>query len=145
MPEQPIELIIPPTSSENKVAARLSDSLRLEEEPEQLVERDFYDSFDWRLYGQGATLEQVANSHTTTLNWHSKAGDFEQYPATGKAPGFAWDLPPSRLRSRLQGALGVRTLLPQVRLQSRSQPLRVLNKDRKTVCRIFLEMDCSFW
>lgn len=46
------------------------------------------------------------------------------------------DLPPGPVRDRLAGVVDVRALLPLVRLAVETRPVRVLNRDEKTVVRL---------
>lgn len=59
--------------------------------------------------------------------------------AISSDPGFASELPPGAVQQLLAPVLGIRRLLPMVEIDTRSQTLRVLNEDDKTVARIVVE------
>jgi hypothetical protein len=52
---------------------------------------------------------------------------------------LAGELPAGPVRDRLATVLGVRALLPLVRVRSRTRSLAVLNRDAKTVVRLEVE------
>jgi hypothetical protein len=52
---------------------------------------------------------------------------------------LAGELPAGPVRDRLATVLGVRALLPRVRVRSRTRSLALLNRDAKTVVRLEVE------
>src|SRR6516164_6611122 len=100
------------------------------------IRRTWLDTFDWRLYRAGLTLEYVAG------NGHGH-GELVLTGATGEritaaANGTRWpaltgDLPDGPLRARLEGLTSVRALLPAAKAASTVSEFRVCNADDKTV------------
>ncbi|APG26763.1 hypothetical protein A7E78_02155 [Syntrophotalea acetylenivorans] len=96
----------------------------------------YYDTFDWRLYRKGATLELESSEGRRELIYRSHKGDLLASSDHSEEPGFAWDLPIGQLRQQLEPLIKMRRLLPQVAVCSRKQSLAMLNRDRKTVLRM---------
>lgn len=103
------------------------------------VECIMKDSFDWRLYRAGCVVEEIrreANIHTVLRN--IQTGDvLADFP--GVAPAFARDFAAGHGREYMASLLKMRALLPVVRMQSRMQEMRLLNRDEKTVVRVRIE------
>ena len=105
--------------------------------------RTWLDTFDWRLYKAGLTLQQV-NAHSDSqliLN----GPDAEQLTTPINRttrlrwPAMAAALPAGPLRDRLAPVIGNRALLPVVRAASQTSDLRLLNEDAKTVARVSVD------
>jgi CHAD domain-containing protein len=107
------------------------------------VRRTWLDTFDWRLFRAGMTLEFVAGRGTAELVL--TAGDGEQVtaePAAGtpiRWPCRLDQLPAGPLRERLVPVLGVRALLPVARATSALTELRAVNADEKTIAVLALD------
>jgi CHAD domain-containing protein len=117
--------------------------------------RTWLDTFDWRLYRAGLTLQQVTCSNTTELVLTSRDG--EQLTAVlGRAPvapqaasrpaarlprwpALIEALPDGPLKDRLTPVIGNRALLAMVSGTSQTSELRLLNEDQKTVARLNLD------
>ena len=56
-----------------------------------------------------------------------------------EAPRFTWNLPQGPFRERLEPVLEMRELVPKLRIRSRINSLRILNKDEKTVAYLVVE------
>jgi CHAD domain-containing protein len=98
----------------------------------------WFDTFDWRLYQHGFCLFHDRN--TWYLFRHGSEDSVASLTRKGRpGPVFSRDFPPGRIRSILEPILEMRSLLPLVTCDSSASCLRVLNKDRKTVARVFLE------
>jgi len=100
--------------------------------------RTWFDTFDWRLYQRGLFLFHDKSE------WHlfrrNSDGIAASLPQKGPhSPVFSRDFPASRIRSILEPVLEMRSLLPLVTHESSTTCLRILNNDRKTVARVFLE------
>jgi CHAD domain-containing protein len=92
------------------------------------------DTFDWRLYEAGLTLQHSAGPRVS--EYMLTANDGGQITASAKGlrwPALADALPPGPLRVRLQPVTGVRALLPTARVSATVSQIRVLNADGKTV------------
>jgi CHAD domain-containing protein len=98
------------------------------------LRRTWLDTFDWRLYRSGLTLEQVSSRGSTEIVLTGRDGENlgsqegrPAWPATLDA------LPLGPLRDRLGPVAGVRALLPVARASSAVSQRRVLNSDDKTI------------
>jgi CHAD domain-containing protein len=110
------------------------------------LRRTWLDTFDWRLYRAGLTLEQVsrAGGGAGELRLTGRDGALitaEPLPAgRGRAlprwPLQIAGLPAGPLAEQLAGVIGVRALLPVARATSVLAEQRALNGDDKTVARV---------
>jgi CHAD domain-containing protein len=116
----------------------------------QALRRTWLDTFDWRLYRAGLTLEQVSSRGLTQITLTGRDGEViaaQQFstPHTGAAGGpVKWPsllaaLPDGPLHEHLLPVVGVRALLPVARAASRVHDRRVLNSDDKTVARVTVD------
>ena len=134
------EFIIPENLSLEDLQSALEKKTRLHGDPAQTIYRTYYDSFDWRLYQDGSQLEDTRSGNEHTLVWQGLKGK-HRCPRLKlrAAPRFAWDLPQGPFRKLMEPVLEMRELLPKVRVRSRINSLRILNKDKKTVAWLALE------
>ena len=108
------------------------------------LRRTWLDTFDWRLYRAGLTLEQVSRKGAAELVLTGRDGGLiatERVPA-GALPGWpalAATLPPGPVREAVEPAAGIRALAPVARVTSTVTGLRALNDDAKTVARLALD------
>ncbi|HUZ26437.1 MAG TPA: CHAD domain-containing protein [Streptosporangiaceae bacterium] len=108
------------------------------------IRRTWLDTFDWRLYRAGLTLEQVTGRGGTELRLTGRDGTgvaAEQFQgaARGRAPRWPGQpdaLPAGPLAERLASVVGVRALLPVARATSAVREQRALNDDAKTIARV---------
>ena len=134
------EFIIPEGLDLGEVQARLQHGLRLEPEPIAVVRRTCFDSFDWRVHGNAAVLEGISDGKHYRLIWRPlSAGKRREQVSLDETPRFVRDLPPGRLRDRLDAVVEMRELVPLVTISSRVHALRVLNRHDKTVARVAFE------
>jgi CHAD domain-containing protein len=114
------------------------------------VRRTWLDTFDWRLYRSGLTLEQVSSRGLTQITLTGRDGEViaaqqisprHSGDAGGPVrwPGLLGTLPVGPLHEHLQPVVGVRALLPVARAVSRVHDQRVLNSDDKTVARVSVD------
>jgi CHAD domain-containing protein len=114
------------------------------------VRRLWLDTFDWRLYRSGLTLEQVSSRSSTELVLTGRDGTvLTSHQVHGRAgangngrpawPGTLDVLPAGPLRDRLGPVVGVRALLPVARAVSAVREKRVLNSDDKTIARLTVD------
>ncbi len=101
----------------------------------QETQSTYYDTFDWRLYRKGATLELNCSEGKKELTYRFHNGDIRTSSDHSEEPGFVWDLPIGQLREQLEPLIKMRRLLPQVTVCSQQQSLAMLNRDSKTVLR----------
>jgi CHAD domain-containing protein len=114
------------------------------------LRRTWLDTFDWRLYRSGLTLEQVSGQGLTQLTLTGRDGAVIATQQVGarhagdtsariRWPALLDSLPVGPLREYLGPVVGVRALLPVARAASRVRDQRVLNSDDKTVARITVD------
>ncbi len=104
------------------------------------IRRIWLDTFDWRLYRAGLTLQYVGGSGPGELVLTGGGGQ----QLTARAQQARWPclpggLPPGPLRDRVAALAGLRALLPRVSVVSQVSELRLLNEDEKTVARIAVD------
>jgi CHAD domain-containing protein len=98
------------------------------------LRQTWLDTFDWRLYQAGFSLEHRTGSRLSDYLLSGGAGE----PLTASASSVRWPalagaLPPGPLRDRLAGLAWIRALLPVARATSTVRQLRLLNDDLKTI------------
>jgi len=114
------------------------------------LRRTWLDTFDWRLYRSGLTLEQVSSRGLSQITLTGRDGEViaaqavsprRSGDATGlvKWPSLLGALPVGPLHEHLIPVVGVRALLPVARAVSRVHDQRVLNSDDKTVARVSVD------
>ena len=64
-----LDFILPSGLSADELLARVQQQFRSHTEPPRMLQRTWYDSFDWRLYANNSTLEDTrdGNEHTLVL------------------------------------------------------------------------------
>lgn len=111
------------------------------------LRRVWLDTFDWRLYRSGLTLEQVSSRGRTDITLTGRDGlviAAEQVgpPIPGQAatqpkwPARLDSLPPGPLREHLSQVVAVRALAPVAKAVSVMRERPALNSDDKTVARV---------
>lgn len=123
---------------------RFTDHLRKEFplaiDKDQPVDRQFLETFDWRLWAGGVMLFAKATPHGHALILQDHDTHYTLTSLRSKVlPAWPTDIPDSDLQRRVAGLVEMRVLLPLVRTRSQSQVLRVLNDDEKTVVRLVVE------
>jgi CHAD domain-containing protein len=106
--------------------------------------RSWLDTFDWRLYRAGLTLEQAAWRGRTELSLTGRDGNLlaSEVLAAGSEPrwpGLVGQLPAGPLRELVEPVAGIRALGPVVRASSKVAQLRATNDDAKTVARLDID------
>ena len=135
-----LEFIIPENLCFEDLQSTLQKNTRVLTEPSRTVYRTYYDSFDWRLYVDDSLLEDSRDGNDHTLVWRTLKGT-HRCPRLklNKAPRFVTDLPPGPFRNCIEPVLEMRELVQKFRIRSRTNTLRILNKDEKTVARLVIE------
>ena len=108
------------------------------------VRRTWLDTFDWRLYRAGLTLQhtgprghgELVLTGTAGLQLTARFADPAR-PARWPCPPGA--LPRGPLRDQVAAVAGLRALLPVVTVVSQVHEVRLLNADDKTVTRIAVD------
>ena len=105
------------------------------------VRRTWLDTFDWRLFRAGLTLELLAGRGTAELVLTGRDGELVATEPTGASNGsrpIRWpsrldQLPAGPLREQLAPVVGVRALLPVAKATSVLTESRAVNTDEKTI------------
>ena len=119
----------------------------------QRLRRAWLDTFDWRLYRAGLTLEQVSCRGQTELTLTGRDGTViaaehlgpglsgaqPKSAAAPKWPGRLDSLPAGPLRENLGSVVGVRALAPVAKAVSVVRERPALNSDDKTVARVTVD------
>lgn len=110
----------------------------------------FFDSFDWRVFDDGAVLElmeeakQGGTAGRLSLTWRNReTGASRGRFSLARPPRFATDLPDSPAAARLAKVLEMRALLALISVETARRSYRMLNEDGKTVLRLRLEEDMA--
>jgi CHAD domain-containing protein len=135
-----LEFTIPRERAIEEVQAALQAGRQLVAEPPSVVRRICLDTFDWRVHGAAALLEDIHDGKRHRLTWRALADDARREQVIlDRAPRFARDLPPGRLHDRIEPIVEMRELQPLVTVTSRVRALRMLDRQEKTVARVALE------
>ena len=127
----------------DSVAAGRAFSLSMDG-PVRRVRRTWLDTFDWRLYRAGLSLEQQASGNGSELVLTGRDGErLAGLPVSnGTAPSWPsliTALPPGPLRELIEPVVGIRALAPVARAASKIHCRRALNADAKTVARLAVD------
>ncbi len=98
----------------------------------------YYDTFDWRLYQRGFRLATRPRHGLKMLRLESPECSLEAPMGNKSAPSFGPRLPEGPLKELISPVVGVRRLLPLVRLDTRSRGVDILDGQEKTVARVQL-------
>jgi CHAD domain-containing protein len=102
--------------------------------------RVHYDTFDSRLFRAGRALSvATASDGSARLRLATLGGDVLHVQPSRREPGFAWDLPDGALRDEVEDLISMRRVLPVASVRCEARPLRVLDKEHKTVVRLWHE------
>jgi CHAD domain-containing protein len=109
------------------------------------LRRTWLDTFDWRLFRAGLTLELLTGRGTAELVLTGRDGDLVAtagLESNGRAvvwPSLIDSLPVGPLREHLTPVVGVRALLPITKATSARRELRALNADQKTIALVTID------
>jgi CHAD domain-containing protein len=132
--------VVPATLDAAGLIALLCDRLEVTTGRPRTRDRELLDTFDGRLRATGLAAERsVGRGEARAMTLREPGAPVREAQVTASERYLADELPPGPLRDRLAPALGVRALLPLVRVRSRTRSLAVLNRDAKTVVRLELE------
>jgi CHAD domain-containing protein len=105
-----------------------------------VVERTWYDTFDWRVHGAGAVLEHERGEGGSWLRWLPLGADAPDVQLQhDEPPRWAADLPAGALRDRLVDVVDVRALLPLATARVVARRHRHVDGEDKTVARLLVE------
>jgi CHAD domain-containing protein len=135
-----LELVLPASLDGAAVSRLLTGRLEVESGRPRTLDRVLLDTFDRRLRTAGLSAAlSVAPAALRTLTLHEPGAPPRTATVASAPRHLAMELPAGPVRDSLGEVLGVRALLPIVRVRSRTQPIAVLNGDAKTVVRLELE------
>jgi hypothetical protein len=103
------------------------------------LRRTWLDTFDWRLFRAGLSLEYTAARGMSELVLTARDGELIAEESLGPAGGRPrWparieQLPVGPMREQLSAVIGVRALLPMARATSVQTRRRAVNADDKTI------------
>jgi CHAD domain-containing protein len=106
--------------------------------------RTWFDTFDWRLYKAGLTLEYAVAHRGGELRLSGGVAPARNavQPVTGwqaSRPHQLRDLPDGSIATSISSVVAPRALLPEVTVTSTTTAYRLLNEDGKTVARLLIE------
>ena len=140
MATESTEFVIPASLALGKIKSTFKQKLNCIEQPAEQLEISCLDSFDWRLYKKGVSVEAIEQGNHTQLSLCKLNSRDSQCMETVKGEvDLAWNLPDGPLKKQISKKLKMRALIPQVYLYVKRYYLAGLNKDQKTVSRIILE------
>ncbi len=135
-----LELVLPASLDGAALADRLADHLEVKVSRPRTLDRVLLDTFDGRLRAAGLSADlSSGRAVSRTLTLHEAGGPPRTANVASAPRHLADELPAGPVRDRLAEVIGVRALLPIVRVRSRTRPVAVLNDDAKTVVRLELE------
>jgi len=141
MPDNQHSYVIPDDLSIPALISTLQASFPVQVLAETVYHRVFYDTFDWRLYKHGSLLEVHEDGKSQRIYWRADKDDQLRIQlGLRKVPHLAAELPAGEFRRQLQSAIGVRELLPRIKLRIKRQSLAVLDKNKKIVVRLHLDV-----
>jgi CHAD domain-containing protein len=121
------------------VVERLQVALRLTASRPRRVRRLWLDTFDWRLFEAGLSLQRERESKRAWLRLSDLEGrELARAPVSAAELRFAAALPEA-LAERLSPLLGVRALLPLTETATTVEDVAVLDSLDKTVVRLVFE------
>lgn len=140
----PLQFEFPLNLTVEKFIAELSQEVDIQKVSRPLSgKKNYYDSFDWRLYSNGITCEFVKEKRATgrspLLLRSIKTGLVIAESPLKKVPPFSTEYDPGAVRDTLEPLLEMRALLPVCTLDYQTYHLNVINKDQKTILRLSIE------
>jgi CHAD domain-containing protein len=103
----------------------------------------YYDTFDWQLHKKDLMLIKEKDIYTLIDLKNSRASGTAPLQKN-KNPRFWWNFPDSNFKTKLKTITDVRAILPIIKIDFMINPLRILNKDGKTVIKILVKRGLIF-
>jgi CHAD domain-containing protein len=148
MTDYPLAFTLPAKMTAEELKKRLGAHVALQLEQPAPLERLYFDTFDWRLFGKGLALMQERGADGVTwwlyrLDGGEGVAEWAAPATTGApdatAPFFPAALPEGDLAAALRRLVPIRALLPLAHVGGTVSVVRVFNKDIKTVVRVAVE------
>jgi CHAD domain-containing protein len=139
------DFVVPRDQSFSELLASFQNKFYLNQQPETVSYRVYYDTFDWRLYNNGSVLEVHEEGQSRRIYWRAdKNGESRIQLGLTRVPQLASDLAESGFRRQLQSVISVRELIPRIKIKIKHRPMVVLDKSEKAVVRISFDEYCYF-
>ena len=137
MTNKQLDLVIPLDQGFSDLLASFKNNFYVHTQPETVNYRLFYDTFDWRLYNNGAVLEVHEDDLSRRIYWRADTNSALRIQLGLKeVPQLASDLPDCEFRRQIKSVIAVRELSPRIKIKIKRQPLIVLDKHEKVVARV---------
>ncbi len=102
----------------------------------QKIHESYFDTFEWGLFAAGLLLKHTSNGFYLSDNTDNQ---FISEKSNFLKKFFWWDLDDGHLKDALKTAADIRALVEVVRVTVSRRQIDLLNKDRKTVVRLFID------
>jgi CHAD domain-containing protein len=140
-----LDLVAPADQGFPELLASFKNNFSVNLQAEIVNYRVFYDTFDWRLYNNGAVLEVHEAGQSRRIYWRAdKNGDLKIQLGLRRVPQLASDLAECEFRRQLQSVISVRELVPRIKIKIKRLPLVVLDKNKKVVVRLSFDEQWYF-
>lgn len=131
---------LPENQKVDKFIAKLGKKKNLQIASQQYSLKNFYDTFDWRLYSAGIQCELYRSKSASQLSLKNLQDD--QLIAVADVddmPEFADDIKDDAIKAKLAPLLEMRALMSLTSLSYQAYRVNILNKDEKTTVRLLIE------
>ena len=133
------EFFLPISISKTALKERLVAQFSLKENAPRTIQRYYRDTFDWRLYKKGYLLQVDGHDHNLELNLIPLKSGRSRVLNMHHQPAYIEEIPSGLWQQQLQGTLGIRALMNHITITLRQNTLRYIDKDGKTLTRIYIE------
>ncbi|MDP2902158.1 MAG: CHAD domain-containing protein, partial [Methylovulum sp.] len=139
----PFEL--PATLTAEKLITQLNGHVDTQLITRQRTVKTYYDSFDWRLYSNGILCEFTRTKPTSIFTLrHLENQRIIANAELLDVPAFGKQFESTKIRGILEPLLEMRALISICRLDYELYAVNIINHDKKTVLRLFIEAHEQF-
>lgn len=132
---------LPKATTADQIIDVLTAHAHVKTQATQPTSKSFYDSFDWRLYGNGLLAELTTSPGASTFALrHLDAGGLIASDELERVPAFGRQFDSPQIRAILEPILEMRALLPLCHMSFGVIPIHIVNDDAKTVLRLRIEV-----
>lgn len=136
----PLQFEFPPSLTAEKFITQLSHQVDTCLIVREHTLKTYYDSFDWRLYSNGIICEVNSAKKNALFLLRELAGNaIIANIDIKKIPVFSKQFSQVKIRNILDPVLEMRALLAVCTLEYENFQVNIINKDEKTVLRLFVE------